>query len=64
MKSFNTKLNQMQSDLIDQLHVINHMKDTENLLEEIWLELGPYSNAISTDLRYRLQDYFGFDDNE
>lgn len=34
------------------------------LLEEVWLELGPYTSALSNDLRHRLQDYFGFDDSE
>jgi CDP-diglyceride synthetase len=46
------------------LFYINLRIDGESLLEDIWNELGPYTNALSNDLRYRLQDYFGFDDSE
>jgi hypothetical protein len=35
-----------------------------SLLEDIWLELGPYTPHLSIDLRYRLQDHFKFDDSE
>lgn len=37
---------------------------SEELLEAIWLELGPYTNALTNELRYKLQDHFGFDDSE
>ena len=37
---------------------------TEELLQAVWLELGPYTPHISNELRYKLQDYFGFDDSE
>ena len=36
----------------------------ESLLEAIWLELGPYTPHLSNELRYKLQDYFYFDDSE
>lgn len=37
---------------------------TEELLQAIWLELGPYTPHLTTDLRYALQDHFKFDDSE
>lgn len=47
-----------------QLEALKQETTAHELLEEIWLELGPYSDALSVKLRYKLQDYFAFDDSE
>ena len=51
-------------DLETLLKEINELKSAQNLLEEIWLEVGPYGREISDALRYKLQDFFNFDDSE
>lgn len=47
-----------------QLEALKKETTAHELLEKIWAELGPYSDAISVKLRYELQDYFEFDDSE
>lgn len=63
-KEVGKQLDKRKTELLKELELINSRIDGEILLEDIWNELGPYSNAISKDLRYRLQDYFGFNDSE
>lgn len=49
-----------------QLQIEKLVKEQEYafLLNDIWLELGPYTPHLSTELRYRMQDLFQFDDSE
>lgn len=47
-----------------QLAALRREAAAEQLLQEVWIELGPYTQALSTDLRHRLQDFFEFDDSE
>lgn len=56
----NERIRELQSE-ID--HLTKQM-ESEKLLQEVWLELGPYTPHISKELRYRLQDHFNFDDSE
>jgi hypothetical protein len=51
-------------ELNDEISKLQKQLDVEELLQELWNELGPYSDALSNGLRYKLQDYFGFDDSE
>ena len=37
---------------------------SEELLAEIWHQLGPYTAHLTRELRYKLQDHFDFDDSE
>jgi hypothetical protein len=37
---------------------------TEKLLQDIWLELGPYDTQLSANLMRRLRNHFDFDDSE
>lgn len=50
--------------LKEQLAALEAQLTTEELLEKIWMELGPYTPHLSNELRYKLQDHFGFDDSE
>lgn len=50
-------INQLVNDLYKCLKA-------HQLLEDIWLEVGPYDNTYSDSIRYKLQDYFGFNDDE
>lgn len=52
------------AELEAQLEILRKQQDAHELLEAIWQELGPYTSHISNDLRYKLQDYFRFDDSE
>lgn len=38
--------------------------ESEELLEEIWIELGPYTPHLSLELLRKLQNHFDFDDSE
>jgi hypothetical protein len=58
--SIREKIQVLQSQ-IDELEA---SKEAIELLQEIWLELGPYTPHLSNDLRYKLQDFFKFDDSE
>ena len=57
VKSQIEKLREQIQELEDQL-------TAQELLEAIWLELGPYTPHLSKELRYKLQDHFNFDDSE
>lgn len=47
------------------LENINQLKLAHELLEQVWLEHCPYGqDPISDKLRYRINDYFEFDDSE
>jgi len=47
------------------LENIDKLKLAYELLEQVWLEHCPYGQeAISDKLRYRINNYFGFDDSE
>ena len=43
---------------------INKANEADAILEKIWLEIGPYSNKISSEAMNRLRSYFEFDDSE
>lgn len=47
-----------------QLAALKREAAAEELLMEVWTELGPYSQELSIGLRYKLQDFFQFDDSE
>lgn len=47
--------------LLDELE---RAEKSKKLLEEIWLELGPYTDKLPPELLSRMQDYFGFNDSE
>lgn len=53
-------LNDLKSEL-------EHLEKAKSLLEEIWYSMeSPYSSTIQLEdkLRWKLQDFFGFDDSE
>jgi hypothetical protein len=50
--------------LQNQIELLEYEVKEAQLLRDIWHELGPYSDALSNELRYRLQDHFEFDDSE
>jgi len=43
---------------------LNSLLLAKDLLYEVWIELSPYSNDISSKLLRKLNDYFEFDDSE
>lgn len=44
---------------------IENLRRAQELLEEVWREIGPYGNdPVSDKTRYKMQDFFGFDDSE
>lgn len=55
-----TRIGELQAE-IDRLE---GFMAAEKLLQEIWLELGPYTPHLSNKLRHKLQDHFNFDDSE
>lgn len=48
-------------DFIEQLSTVSEGLD---LLEQIYMELGPYTNVLSSPLVTRLHKFFKFDDSE
>ena len=50
--------------LLQVLEEIEYLKESEDLLEKVWLELGAYSQHLSEPLRRDLQNHFRFDDSE
>lgn len=47
------------------LEEINKLQEAYMLLEQVYLEHGPYGvDPISDELRYKINDFFGFDDSE
>jgi hypothetical protein len=55
---------QRMEELTQELNDLKKIGQAEDLLTEVWHELGPYTPHISRELRYKLQDFFGFDDSE
>jgi len=44
---------------------IEHLRQAESLLEDVWREIDPYgTGTVSKETRYKMQDFFGFDDSE
>jgi hypothetical protein len=58
------KIHQRIEELQAEIDSLQEHLETEKLLEAVWLELGPYTGALSNGLRFKLQDHFGFDDSE
>ena len=46
------------------LEEIEKLKQSEELLEQIWSELGPYSTQLPDSLMNNIRKYFKFDDSE
>jgi hypothetical protein len=47
------------------LEDIAKLREAYELLEQVYLEHGPYkTGCIPTALRYKINNYFGFDDSE
>lgn len=47
------------------LEDIAKLREAYELLERVYLEHGPYGDCpIPDELRYKINDYFGFDDSE
>lgn len=42
----------------------NELNKFKLFVEKIWNHTGPYSNEITNELRYEMQDLFNFDDSE
>ena len=57
-------MNQRLEKLRAEVKELEDRVAAEELLQAIWLELGPYTNALTNELRYKLQDHFDFDDSE
>ena len=57
-------VNKRTQELKAEIERLEKQVEAEELLQEIWLELGPYTPHISNELRYKLQDHFCFDDSE
>ena len=56
----NKRIEKLQQE-IDQL---NEQLKSEELLQEIWIELGPYTSHLSSELLLKLHNHFDFDDSE
>ncbi len=55
----------MENLHIDKLiEEIENLKEAADLLEKVWLEIGPYTDKISDELSYKLNSFFKFDDSE
>ena len=56
----------MKFDTIDKLlDDIERLKEGYKLLEDVYLEHGPYGqDPISDELRNKINNFFGFDDSE
>ena len=46
------------------LEEIEDLKKAKALLEEIWIEIGPYSTVLKDSLQQKINNYFRFDDSE
>lgn len=57
-------MNLIGENLRNLLDDIKELTKAKELLNEIWLECGPYNNEFSDKIRYKLQDYFNFNDDE
>jgi hypothetical protein len=56
----------IQFETLDKLlEDVNKLKQAYSLLEQVWLEHCPYGqDPIPDELRYRINDFFNFDDSE
>ena len=43
---------------------IEHLKDAEELLIQVWTETGPYGTKFSPELAEKIRKFFKFDDSE
>jgi hypothetical protein len=50
--------------LQSQIDELEASKEAIELLQEVWLELGPYTPHLSNKLCHKLRDFFNFDDSE
>ena len=57
-------MNERIKELQAEINRLEKQMQSEILLHKIWIELGPYTEHLSTDLRHKLQDHFNFDDSE
>lgn len=47
------------------LEEVNQLREAYELLEQVHLEHGAYGDCpIPDELRYKINDFFGFDDSE
>ncbi len=46
------------------LEELYKLQEAHKLLEEVWLELGPYTEKLSDELSNKLNRFFKFDDSE
>jgi hypothetical protein len=51
-------------ELNDQIDKLQKALEGEELLRDLWYELGPYTDALSMPLRSKFRDYFEHDDSE
>jgi hypothetical protein len=52
-------------NLNDFISEIQHLQEAKELLEQVFLEVGPYGDGkISRELRSKINDYVKFDDSE
>lgn len=52
-------------NLNDFIEEVQHLQEAKKLLEQVFLEIGPYGNGqISSELRWKINDYMQFDDSE
>lgn len=54
----------MNKAILDLIDALASAQEAHELLREIWLYLGPYTEHLSPELRTKLQTYFSFDDSE
>ena len=64
IKRIGNKMRERIRELQEEISRLEDLMETQNLLREIWDELGPYTPHISNELRYKLQKHFYFDDSE
>ena len=57
-------MNERIKELQAEINRLEKQMQSETLLHKIWIELGPYTEHLSNDLRHKLQDHFNFDDSE
>lgn len=51
--------------LDEMMEEIAKLKEGNDLLEQVWLEYGPYGEgSIPDKLRYKINNFYGFDDSE
>ena len=50
--------------LEQEIERLEHQLASEEILEKVWIELGPYTPHLSQDLLLELRQHFDFDDSE